>query len=571
MGMGKTEAALFAAYQVLERDKATGIYFALPTQLTSNRIFERMNQFLNNILEADQPHRRSLLVHGSASLLEDFELGEEGGPGGSWFTSTKRGLLAPFAVGTIDQALMAVMNVRHGFVRTFGLAGKVVILDEVHSYDSYTGTLLDNLVKALTEIHCTVIILSATLTQDRRSFLLDTETSHEDRYPLVTVRPREGIPQMLATVSPMDVEVALKLVADDERAMEEALGRAEEGQQVLWVENTVAEAQERYKTLASRAHECGVDCGLLHSRFIKADRQKNERQWVDLYGPSGKAARKSHGRILIGTQVVEQSLDIDADFLITRLCPTDMLIQRIGRLWRHENARPPNARNEAWILASSWEATIANPENALGKSMFVYSPYVLCRTLKAWENLRSISIPSQIRNLLEITYEEQNETGVLARFKHDLKARKQKLRGLALVGLSRGGVTLPERAATRYSEMDTVEVLLLKQYRKQGTDTVVTFTDGEVLTLPDQPWAKGMPGWRKAAVAIQLHTVTVSESVAPPAVPEKSLSWLKNYIYLEDSFRVAIVRDDGTVAPITGDPNQLNATYDSEIGYQTQK
>ncbi|HSV55891.1 MAG TPA: CRISPR-associated helicase Cas3', partial [Magnetospirillaceae bacterium] len=480
MGLGKTEAALYAAYLALESDRATGIYFALPTQLTSNRIFERMNLFLDRILEADQPHRQSLLIHGSAKLLEDLELGEDGSPGGSWFKSTKRELLAPFAVGTIDQALMAVMNVRHGFVRTFGLTGKVVILDEVHSYDSYTGTLLDNLVKALIEVHCTVIILSATLTRERRSLLLDGETSHEERYPLVAARPREGVMRMLAAEPQADVEVALRFAADDGLAMDEALGRAEDGQQVLWVENTVAEAQERYKTLASRANDCGADCGLLHSRFIKADRQRNERHWIDLYGPSGKALRALGGRILIGTQVVEQSLDIDADFLITRLCPTDMLLQRMGRLWRHENPRPVKARNEAWILTLPWEETVANPETALGKSMFVYSPYVLCRTLEAWENMKSVSIPRQIRSLLEITYEERDETGVLARFKHDLEARRQKLRGLALVGLSRGGVTLPERVATRYSEMDTVEVLLLKYYRKQGADTVVTFTDNEV-------------------------------------------------------------------------------------------
>jgi len=571
MGLGKTEAALYAAYNALESDRASGIYFALPTQLTSNRIFERMNLFLEKVLEADQPLRRSLLVHGSAALLEEAELGEDGAPGRSWFTSTKRGLLAPFAVGTIDQALMAVMNVRHGFVRTFGLAGKVVILDEVHSYDSYTGTLLDNLVKALLEIHCTVIILSATLTQERRSLLLGDETSRDERYPLVAARPREGTARMLATEARADVEVAVLFVEDDDRAMDEAIGRAEDSQQILWVENTVAEAQERYKTLASRASDCGVDCGLLHSRFMKVDRQSNEKLWVGLYGPGGKATRSSRGRILIGTQVVEQSLDIDADFLVTRLCPTDMLLQRMGRLWRHDNDRPPSARNEAWILASSLESAIADPEKSFGKSMFVYSPYVLCRTLEAWENKESVSIPRQIRSLLETTYEERDETGVLARFKYELEARRQKLRSLALIGLSSGGVTLPERAATRYSEIDTVEVLLLKHLRKQGSDTVVIFTDDEVLTLPGQPWAKGMAEWRKAAVALQLHTVTVSEAVAPPAVSETSLSWLKYYVYLEDNFRVVIVQDDGTVAPLIGEKSRISASYDSEIGYQAKK
>ena len=166
MGIGKTEAALYAAYQALTQGSATGIYFALPTQLTSDKIYDRMNSFLAKVLAEDCKFR-SLLLHSSA-WLRDTELGEEGMPGNGWFSSRKRGLLAPFAVGTIDQALMGVMNVKHGFVRTFGLAGKVVILDEVHSYDSYTGTIIDKLVQTLRELDCTVIILSATLTAERR-------------------------------------------------------------------------------------------------------------------------------------------------------------------------------------------------------------------------------------------------------------------------------------------------------------------------------------------------------------------------------------------------------------------
>ncbi|MGL4939246.1 HD domain-containing protein, partial [Shewanella sp.] len=184
MGLGKTEAALFAAYQVLAKGNASGIYFALPTQLTSNKILDRFNVFLTTILSKESTHRRSLLLHGNAWLVE-HEMGEEGSPGGSWFSSAKRGLLAPFAVGTLDQALMAAMNVKHGFVRAFGLAGKVVILDEVHSYDAYTSELLDHLIPLLRSYHCTVIILSATLTKARRGSLLQQKTQ-ADGYPLIS-------------------------------------------------------------------------------------------------------------------------------------------------------------------------------------------------------------------------------------------------------------------------------------------------------------------------------------------------------------------------------------------------
>jgi CRISPR-associated endonuclease/helicase Cas3 len=138
MGIGKTEAALFAAYRCLSSNQAKGIYFALPTQITSNKIYERFSSFLTKILHEDSA-QKAMLVH-SNSWLQNTEMGEDGEPGGAWFNNAKRAILAPFAVGTIDQVLMACMNVRHGFVRTFGLLNKVVILDEVHTYDTYTSS-----------------------------------------------------------------------------------------------------------------------------------------------------------------------------------------------------------------------------------------------------------------------------------------------------------------------------------------------------------------------------------------------------------------------------------------------
>ena len=369
MGLGKTEAALYAAYLALERGEAHGVYFALPTQLTSNKIHERFEQFLQAILEDGSPHKRALLLHGSAWLME-HELGEEGRPGGAWFNSSKRGLLAPFAVGTLDQALMAAMNVKHGFVRAFGLAGKVVILDEVHSYDAYTSVILDELIALLRQLDCTVIILSATLNRARRGQLLG-QTVTTDHYPLITVSPNQNaaFPTELPVPLPDQSKVDLKLMPmAHEPALEEALLRAGSGQQVLWIENTVQEAQTRYFDFAARCQEMGIGCGLLHSRFTMAHRQRNEDEWVAYYGKQGRANRGGQGRILIGTQVLEQSLDIDADFLVTRFAPTDMLLQRLGRLWRHAaTPRASSALREVWILAPEYSAAVAQPQASLAR------------------------------------------------------------------------------------------------------------------------------------------------------------------------------------------------------------
>ncbi len=497
MGIGKTEAALYAAYKLLSTDKANGIYFALPTQLTSDKIHERMNSFLETVLAPESPHRESLLVHGNAWLKRIMAV--EGNPDGAWFQGGKRGILAPFAVGTIDQALMAVMNVKHGFVRSFGLAGKVVILDEVHSYDAYTGTLLDELVKELRKLHCTVIILTATLTTDRRQ-KLTTQQAKAQHYPLISVSPNEGELQELAVPLLDNNQVVIQCCQQQELAMDEALKRAEAGQQVLWIENTVADAQAIYQQLS--AIDIQVEYGLLHSRFLKCDRAINEAKWVALYGKDNPQARQKTGRILVGTQVLEQSLDIDADFLVSRFCPTDMLLQRIGRLWRHtDSVRPDNARHEAWLLAPKLQTAIDAPKTAFEKTAKVYNPYVLCRSLAVWHQLKSISLPNDIRPLIEATYQTQDETGAMLQYQKDLEKKRETLQRLALVGLSKGGQTLPEDISTRYSEQDSVQILLIKAYRhhpdKQATE--ITLLNDKKHMLPKNLKFYDKPQWRKLA------------------------------------------------------------------------
>ena len=581
MGIGKTEAALYAAYQALETGRATGIYFALPTQLTSDKVHERMNEFLSKILEEEDPNRQSLLLHGSA-WLRDKELGEDGSPGRSWFNSSKRGLLAPFAVGTIDQALMAVMNVKHGFVRTFGLAGKVVILDEVHSYDSYTGTILNELIKSLRELHCTVIVLSATLTDHQRRAMVggspnDDKTERNlSTYPLISAYSKDGVAQQHEIEKLEDKSVEIHISINDDKAIDEALLRAEKGEQVLWIENTVIEAQQRYHLLAAKSHGMGLDCGLMHSRFLKVDREKNEDKWVGLFGKPGRDFRREKGRILVGTQVLEQSLDIDADFLVTRLCPADMLFQRLGRLWRHsENdpTRPVESKREAWILAPDFKDAVQD-QNSLGKSAKVYSPYVLCRTLKVWQDINHVNLPGQIRLLLEKTYRDRPEEGNMAKYKQELEKNRETLSRLALTSVSRGGKTMPEsKAHTRYSETDSVEVLLIKKHNWEQDGMRVRFLDNSKLLLPK--FSKSDER-RRIAFKLLKNTVMVPEYLAPVALINQ-LKWLGEYVYLGDEdespFRAAIVQDSGELKGLDSSAvsGKYDVSYDSILGYEHKK
>lgn len=581
MGLGKTEAALYAAYQALAEGRATGIYFALPTQLTSNKIHDRMTSFLRQILDSDCVHRRALLLHGSAWLCET-EMGEEGQPGHSWFDSSKRGLLAPFAVGTIDQALMAVMNVKHGFVRTFGLAGKVVILDEVHTYDSYTGTIMDHLIATLQELHCTVIILSATLTKERRQVLMGLEQSESksEEYPLISAKPKDDVLQELAVEKAPDHPFLIQMQKDQDVAIEMAMDRACQGQQVLWIENTVGEAQEIYKKFAARALD--VEVGLLHSRFLKIHREANEGVWVSKFGKPGRENRYDSGRILVGTQVLEQSLDIDADFLVTRICPTDMLFQRLGRLWRHrenDSIRPSTAQCEAWILSPTLDDAINHSKDTLGKSAMVYSPYVLSRTIEVWDSLNRVQLPSQIRPLLEATYCERAEEGQMASFKHQLSKEREKLSRLALVGLSALGKTLPEsKATTRHSEQESCEVLILKSFENSPNGMQIQFLDGTTALLETNAKAKNATLWRKVAADIARNTVNIPVYHAPKPTGVQKIKALGEYVYLgkadeESALRIALLGDDLELGALGGGlaSEQFYLEYRNDYGYVAKK
>ena len=442
MGCGKTEAALAAAQSMIASGEQQGIYFALPTQVTSNRIHRRIGRFLHNTLEDAATLR---LAHGNAWLEDDFTLrlspafsnwNKDDGDSPaqtiaearSWFASAKRALLAPYGVGTIDQALQGVVAVKHFFVRRFALAGKVVILDEVHSYDIYTGTLIAALIRELVNLNCAVIVLSATLTAERRRELLAAagidEGESPDAYPLVT----SGATHEIGSGSGACRHISIKwepskpirlrsAVISIEETVGELIARAEAGQHVLWIRNTVAEAQEAFRTVTATIREGSTKLGLLHSRFPFQRRAELEADWLEHLGPNRNPG--GPGSILVATQVVEQSVDIDLDFIVSDLAPTDMLLQRMGRLWRHQRDQRNVACPEFWIRLPEIDpdSDAAGLKKALGKSARVYAPYVLLRTMKAWSKLTEATLPPDIRPVLEATYAapEPGRTGRLGR------------------------------------------------------------------------------------------------------------------------------------------------------------
>ena len=486
MGAGKTEAALYAAYKMLSSGANNGIYFALPTRLTSDRIYKRMESFLKAVETTGAAIR---LSHGRA-WLDNYKVGVSGPELPSWFEPSKRGLIYPFAVGTIDQALLSVMNVKHSFVRFYGLAGKVVILDEVHSYDMYTGSLVDTLVKELRSVGCTVIILSATLTADKRAKLLDIDAVHEQAYPLVSKTENNKQVSVHPKTDNADKNINLKHIIGSNNIICDAILHARKGANVLCIANTVRTAQLWYNILRQEMNEDdekNIPIGILHSRFLPIHRSEIENKWLELLGKDSN--RRPEGSILISTQIVEQSVDIDADYMISELAPIDMMLQRTGRLWRHKRDNRPE---KTPILSLALNDTLNNIENftseqfkeAIGQgSCYVYSPYVLYRTWKILRDRQTLTIPKQIRELIEGVYSDINESPGTAQseMKEQLIEDNKRMRLLAQSAEARV-TSLPVMGdpSTRFGSKPSVNLLVIKSIDRGLTNNrmKLNFLDG---------------------------------------------------------------------------------------------
>lgn len=479
-GCGKTEAALGLAFKALNAGDASGVYFALPTQLTSNRAHERVQQAVNRYLGEETDVR---LTH-SGAHLRSVRMGKEAAPGGIWYTSSRLALLSPFGVGTVDQALLAILSTKFHQVRLAGLCGKVVILDEVHSYDAYTLELIARLVKELKAIGAIVVILSATLTQSGlKKILGETEGIESKGVVSLTVKTSEGIYKADDERAEKH-SVALRLLEDanaEEEAFNEAMKRVQSGMQVLWIENSVKAAQRIYE----RCVKQGVVSGLFHSRFRSIDRENNEGRWTDIFGKKGKTKRLDEGRILVGTQVLEQSLDLDADFMVTRVAPLDLLIQRFGRLWRHASTiRPINCLRAECLILAAPETQEISPrlgdglEQPFGVTGRIYHPYHLMRTIETLKVRLSqdevLDLPKEVRSLLTAVFDEREEvTQDGQAFKRHLQAQKQKLEDTAQ-GVLSATHEQPEELATRLIELPTYETVVLFEKDLDGLSICTT-------------------------------------------------------------------------------------------------
>ncbi len=576
MGYGKTEAALAAAYQLMSAGKATGLYFALPTQVTSNRVHLRVEPFVRRIcLDAAEVR----LAHSASWLVEteppprlypaspDAEAQEHVRAGRSWFASAKRSLLAAFGVGTIDQALLGIVAAKHFFVRQFGLAGKVVILDEVHTYDLYTGTLIGELVKRLRELQCSIIILSATLTGKRRRELLGLDDTQpiSSAYPLVSTAAASIIEDGCTPPPPKTIRISNSSRSfSPEAAMEHAC----HGECVLWIRNTVDEAQETYRALRSSNFQGGPSIALLHSRFPFFRREQLEDDWMNRLGKDSR--KRPEGCVLVATQVAEQSVDIDADLLITDLAPTDMLLQRLGRLWRHNRHTRPCSQPEIWIQMPEIDegglrdASEKELRKALGKSARIYAPYVLLRSLQQWRGKEAITLPGEIRPILEATYAEPiaDEPPGWKELHRQLEKQKAKMAQQALNATNIwNNPPLPdeEGVQTRLSSYPTAQVVLATAVTPLDSHSArVSLLDGTIITAHDRDRE-----WNfKAVKAIYRNLVRIPRWAVAAGLSHVP-GWLANQV--EQPTALGLLQRDGKIGWL-GQGQQTGLSYQADQG-----
>lgn len=426
MGEGKTEAALLAADYFAGKSGCGGIFYGLPTQATANGMFPRFKRWSQD--EAAGSVQSLKLAHGMAQFQEQYaeiprgtvQVDEIENPESSlvvhdWMEGRKVGLFSDFVIGTVDQLLMGGLNAWHVMLRHAGLAGKVVIIDEVHAYDIYMNAYLDCMLRWLGAYHTPVILLSATLPKERKKELAESylkgyrNVTDENAdlvtsnvlsavYPAVTWTDGEQIHTKHIVPERQQTVVLHKETVDSKQDETDRIKQYLKSQHAASgctgiIVNTIQKAEELGRELSASFPSCQII--VVHSRFTVQRRAELEKKIEQLTGKDSREEERK-GVIVIGTQVLEQSLDLDFDCLITELAPVDLLIQRIGRVWRHKRTW----RDQ--MVSSPEVCVITGMPEKIRNVKQPYDPWLLIQTDSVLP--QTLSIPDSVSELTESVY-----------------------------------------------------------------------------------------------------------------------------------------------------------------------
>lgn len=438
-GSGKTEAALLITYRLMQAGQADGFYFALPTMATADQMYDRTQECYQRFFST---MASLILAHGSRQLSERFlaTLGFEAPPEEAlipnehetasafchhWLADNlKKSLLGHVGVGTVDQVMLATMCAKHHTLRLFGLIGKVLIIDEVHAYDPYMVEILNKLIENHTRLGGSTILLSATLPSSMKSAYIDAyqkglqthssiESMANPAYPLLTHISENKIQAHTIQV-PEYAHRKIKVEILHDAIEEKLISLAKRGVCVCWIRNSVDDAYEAHKSLKSK----GIQATLFHARFALIDRLHIQEEVLARFGKhSGEKERR--GQIVIATQVIEQSLDVDFDYVISDLAPMDLLIQRLGRQMRHSRDLQGNRikdKDERGPIRFMVHCPVFDPSpdmdwlsKALPRTAKVYqhASFILWRTQQILTERGEVILPKDARCLIEDTYNSE--------------------------------------------------------------------------------------------------------------------------------------------------------------------
>lgn len=403
MGEGKTEAGLYAALRMARQWKKTGFYVGLPTSATANQMVGRMRDLLA-FHDREEPVR---LLHAMAWLVDEETPEdpvihtEDEAVARRWLEPLRRGLLSSYAVGTVDQAMMAALLVKYGVLRLLGLSGKALVIDELHAYDVYMSEILLCLLQWCRALEIPVVLLSATLPPEKKRQLLSPFGAFDadSPYPAVTAVTETGkllVSPIAETTRRQQVQVLLEpILHEPRRIAEKAVQLAAGGGCACILMNTVRQAREVYQSL--REQETDARLLLFHARFPAVRREKIEKECLRLFGKDKRC--RPQKAILVATQVVEQSLDVDMDVMLTAIAPVDLLLQRTGRMFRHDNTPRPSS------ITGPVLHVLTPAGESFGPDGFVYPECLLRQSVHLLEGRSRIRIPEDLAELVADGYD----------------------------------------------------------------------------------------------------------------------------------------------------------------------
>lgn len=455
-GSGKTESALIMAHRLISSGHARGLFFALPTMATANAMFDRMVGAVSRLFDGSTPSVS--LSHGRAGLNTRFreltgaddDLSPEAGCTRWLADDRRRSMLAEVGVGTIDQALMGILPTRFSTLRLFGLADRVLVVDEAHAYDPYMQRQLETLLRMQAMSGGSAIVMTATLPLGMREAFVNAfryglghaaEPMTGTAYPSLAMVGAETKSQPVEPVPATCRTVAVKRMGTREAAVDYLVESARAGAACLWVRNAVDEAIAAVELI----RECGCSAQLLHARFAYGDRLCHELSAMSRYGRDGTERK---GQVLVATQVVEASLDLDFDVMVTDLAPVGSLIQRVGRLWRHMDRRPAcdrPARGPVLAVLSPDPDKVEDDswlDSLLSGGAYVYRHDHLWFTARALFRAGAIEAPTGLRALIEAVHGPDPEELPTA-----LERKLQEAEGTALAESAQAqqNVVIPEK------------------------------------------------------------------------------------------------------------------------------